>query len=70
MASKILKFAADTIFFRKTKETGAKTKLQDDIHKFVKRSENGRCYSMMGNLNVYTQDLETHFQLVEGMLEN
>ena len=55
----ILKFADDTKLFRKTKEIGYKQKLQDDIDKLVRWSENGRCYSILGNVNVYTQGLET-----------
>ena len=38
----ILKFADDIKLFRKTKEIGDKLKLQDDIDKFVRWSENGR----------------------------
>ena len=59
VAGNILKFADDTKLFRKTKEIGDKHKLQDDIYKLVRWSENGRCYSMLGNVNVYTQSLET-----------
>ena len=33
-------------------------KLQDDIDKLVRWSEKGRCYSILGNVNVYTQGLE------------
>ena len=29
-----------------------------DIDKLVRWSENGRCYSILGNVNIYTQDLE------------
>ncbi len=56
---KILKFADDTKLFTKTKEIGDEQKLQDDIDKLVRWSENGRCYSILGNVNVYTQGLET-----------
>ena len=55
----ILKFADDTKLLKKTKEIGDKQKLQDDIDKLVRWSENGRCYSILGNVNVYTQGLET-----------
>ena len=55
----ILKFAEDTKLFRKTKEIGDKQKLQDDIDKLVGWSENGRCHSILGNVNVYTQGMET-----------
>ena len=54
---KILKCVDDTQLFRKTKEIGDKQKLQDDIDKLVRWSENGRCYSILGNVNVFTQGL-------------
>ena len=54
----ILKIADDTKLFRKVKEIGDKQKLQDDIDKLVKWSENGRCYSILGNVNVCTQGRE------------
>ena len=50
----ILKFADDTKLFRKVKEIGDKQKLQDDIDKLVKCLKNGRWYSILGNVNVYT----------------
>ena len=55
----ILKFADDTILFRKTKEIGDKK-----IYKMILINEssdlkNGRCYSILGNVNVYTQGQET-----------
>ena len=52
----ILNFADDTKLLRKTKENGDKQKLQDDIDKLVRWSEK---WQMLGNVNVYTQDLET-----------
>ena len=55
----LLKFADDTKLFRKTKEIGDKQKLKDYIDKLVRWSENGRCYLILGNVNVYTQCLET-----------
>ena len=55
----ILKFADDTKLFRKTKEIGDKQNVQDDIDKLVKWSEKCRCYSILGNVNVYTQGQET-----------
>ena len=58
VTGKILKFADDTKLFTKTKEIRDKQKLQDDINKLVKWSENGRCYSILGNVNVYTQGRE------------
>ena len=58
VTGKILKCVDDTKLFRKTKEIGDKQKLQDDIDKLVKWSENGRCYSILGNVNVFTQGLE------------
>ena len=55
----ILKFADVNKLLRKTKEIGDKQKVQDDIDKLVRWFENGRRYSMLGNVNVYTQGLET-----------
>ncbi len=59
VTSKILKFADDNKLFRITKQIGDKHKLQDYIDTFVMWSKNGRCYSILGNVNVYTQGLET-----------
>ena len=50
---KILKFADDTKLFRKVMEIGDKQHLQYDIG-----LKNGSCYSIMGNVNVYTQGWE------------
>ena len=58
VTGKILKFADDIKLFRKAKEIGDKQKLQDDIEKLVKWSENGRCYSILENVNVYTEGRE------------
>ena len=46
-----MKFADDTKLFRKVKENGDKQNLQEDIDKLVKWSENGRCFSILGNVN-------------------
>ena len=54
----ILNNADDTKLFRKTRKLEIK-KVQDDIDKFVRWSENGRCDSILGNVNVYTQGQET-----------
>ena len=54
VSGNIFKFADDTKLFTKTKEIGDKQHLQDDIDKCVKWSENGRCYSILGNANFYT----------------
>ena len=58
ITGKILKFADDTKLFRKIMEIGDNQKLQDYIDKLVRWSENGRCYSILGNANVFTQGLE------------
>ncbi len=58
VTGKILKFADDTKLFTKTKEIWDKQTLQDYIDKLVKWSENCRCYSTLGNVNVYTQGRE------------
>ena len=59
VTGKLLKFTDDTKLFRKTKEIGDKQKLQDDIDKCVRCSENGGLYSFCGNVNVYTESLAT-----------
>ena len=59
VTGKVLKFADDTKLFRKIKEIGDKHKVQDDIDKLVRWSENGRTCSILGNVNVCTHDLET-----------
>ena len=48
VTGKLLKFANDTNPFRQIKEIGDKYKLQDDIDKLVRLSENGRCYYVFG----------------------
>ena len=59
VTGKLLTFADDTKLFRKTKTIGDKQKLQDYIDKIVRWSEkNGTCYSILGNVNVFTQGLE------------
>ena len=63
---KTFKFADDTKLFRKTTEIGDKQNLQDDIDKSVRWSENGRCYSILGNLNVYTQGGKYSHELRNG----
>ena len=56
----ILKYADDTKLFRKTKEIGDKQNLQDDIDKLVKWCEKWQMlYSILGNVNVYTQGQKT-----------
>ena len=50
----ILKLQMTLNYLQKTKEIVDKQNLQDDIDKLVKWSENGRCYSILGNANVYT----------------
>ena len=44
-----MKFADDTKLFRKTKEIGDKQKLQDDIDKLVRWSENWQILFNFGN---------------------
>ena len=43
----------------KTKEIGNKQTLQDDIDKLIRWSENGRCYSILGNVNLHTGPVNT-----------
>ena len=51
---KVLKFADDTKIFRKIINDTDKQSLQDDLVKLVKCQKNGECYSILGNLDVYT----------------
>ena len=53
VTGKILKFADETKLFTKTKEIWDKQNLQDDIDN-TSGLKNGRCYSILGNANVYT----------------
>ena len=53
----ILKCEDDTKLLRKTMEIGDKQKIQDEMDILVRWSENGSCYSILGNINVYTQNL-------------
>ena len=55
----ILKFADDTKLFRKTKEIGDKKNYKMTLINKSGGLKNGRCYSILGNVNVYTQGLET-----------
>ena len=42
--------------FRKVKNDGDKQHLQNDLDKLINGLKNGRCYSILGNVNAYTQD--------------
>ena len=55
----VLKFADDTKLFRKTKENGDKKNYKMTLINQSGGLKNGRCYSILGNVNVYTQGLET-----------
>ena len=59
LTGNILKFADDTKLFRKSKEIGDEQKLQDDIDNLVRWSEKLQMLFNFGNVNVYTQGLET-----------
>ena len=56
----ILTFSDDTKLFRKIRKLWIQ-KLQDDIDKLVRWSENGRCYSILGNVNVYAHRAWKHW---------
>ena len=45
--------------FRKVNNDGDKQHLQNDLDKLVKCLNNGRCHSILGNVNAYTQDIST-----------
>ena len=55
----IFKFADDTKLFRKTKVIGDKKNYKMTLINYSGGLKNGRCYSILGNVNVYTQGLET-----------
>ena len=60
ITTKVLKFADDTKVFRKVNTNGDKQHLQNNLDKLVKWSaKNGRCYSILGNVNAYIQDTGT-----------
>ena len=51
-SSKVIKFADDTKVFRKVTNDSDKQSLQDDLDKLVKWSENGKCYLIVGSVNI------------------
>ena len=53
ISSKVLKFADDTKVFRKVTNDTDKLSLQDDLNK-LNGQKNGKCYSILGSVNVYT----------------
>ena len=58
VTGKILKFADDTKLFTKTKEIGDKKNYKMTLINWSSGLKNGRCYSILGNVNVYTQGRE------------
>ena len=58
VTGKILTFADDTKLFRKTKEIGDKKNYKMTFINWSGGLKNGRCYSIFGNVNVFTQGLE------------
>ena len=54
ISSKVLTFVDDTKVLRKVTNDRDKHSLQEDLDKSVKWSENGKCYSILGSVNVYT----------------
>ena len=58
ITSTVLKFVDDTKVFRKVNNDGDKQHLQNDLYKLAKWSENGRCSSILGNVNAYIHDTE------------
>ena len=55
VTGKILKFADDTKLFRKVKEIGDNFVYKMTLINLSSGLINGRCYSILGNVNVYTQ---------------
>ena len=45
--------------FRKVNDGGDKQHLQNDLYKLLNGLKNGRCYSLLGNVNAYIQDTGT-----------
>ena len=69
ISSKVLKFADDTKVFRKVTNDTDKQSLQEDLNKLVKWPKNGKCYYILGSVNVYTEDMETWTKdIIWGML--
>ena len=58
LTGKILKFADDTKLFRKVKEIGDNFFYKMTLINLSSGLKNGRCYSILGNVNVYTQGRE------------
>ena len=58
VTGKILKFADDTKLFRKVKELEINNICKMTLINLSSGLKNGRCYSILGNLNVYTQGRE------------
>ena len=58
ISSNVLTFADDTTVFRKVNNDGDQ-RLQNDLDKLGKRSENSICYEFFGNVNSYAQDMGT-----------
>ena len=55
-----MKFADDTKVFRRVTDDGDKQHIQNDLKKNVLNSlRNGRCCSILGNVNAYIQDMGT-----------
>ena len=59
ITSNVLKFADDTKLFRRVNTDGDKQHLQNDLNRLVKCLRNGRCCSILGNVNAYIQDIGT-----------
>ena len=55
----ILKCAYDINCLEKLRKLVKNKKIHYDIYKLVRWSENSRCYTIFGNVNVYKQGLET-----------
>ena len=68
----VLKFADDTKVFRKVNNDGNKQHLQNDLDKLLTWSENGRWYSILGNVNAYMQvsyrNLDVNYEMGDTVL--
>ena len=54
ISSKVLKFADDTKVFRKVTNDTDKQSLQDDLENVLNGQKNGKFYSILGSVNVFT----------------
>ena len=69
ITSKVLKCADDTNLFWKIKQDGDYEHVQEDLDKLIKWSENGRCYVILVNVNVFTQAMGMKMCIIQWVVE-